>query len=86
MRAINFVQRLLEDGKLKPGEMSRVLVHMVADNELMNSLSVATKTVPNPVILHKLKKAGRESADGFLSRHKDDLGRTSTADLPAMFG
>ena len=86
LRAINFVQRLLKDGKLKAGEMSRVLVHMIADNELMNSLSVATKTVPNPVILHKLKKAGREAADRFLSEHKEDLGERSTVDLPAMFG
>ncbi len=86
LRAINFVQRLLEEGKLKAGEMSRVLVHMIADNELMNSLSVATKTVPNPVILHKLKHAGRDAADGFLARHKDDLGQHSTVDLPAMFG
>ncbi|MTI01674.1 patatin-like phospholipase family protein [Roseibium sp. RKSG952] len=86
LRAINFVQRLLKDGKLKAGEMSRVLVHMIADNDLMNSLSVATKTVPNPVILHKLKKAGREAADRFLSEHKEDLGERSTVDLPAMFG
>ncbi|WP_170383130.1 patatin-like phospholipase family protein [Ruegeria atlantica] len=86
LRAINFVQRLLAEGKLKAGEMSRVLVHMIADNELMNSLSVATKTVPNPVVLHKLKEAGRAAADGFLSRHKNDLGQNSTVDLPTMFG
>ncbi len=86
LRAIDFVQRLLREGKLKAGEMSRVLVHMIADNELMNSLSVATKTVANPVILHKLKKAGRAAADGFLSAHKTDLGARSTVDLRAMFG
>ncbi|NOD29374.1 patatin-like phospholipase family protein [Ruegeria atlantica] len=85
LRAISFVQRLLKEGKLTAGEMSRVLVHMIADNELMNSLSVATKTVPNPVILHKLKQAGRNAADGFLANHKKDLGQTSTIDLPAMF-
>lgn len=85
LRAISFVQRLLKEGKLTAGEMSRVLVHMIADNELMNSLSVATKTVPNPVILHKLKQAGRNAADGFLANHKNDLGQTSTIDLPAMF-
>nr|WP_245220454.1 MULTISPECIES: patatin-like phospholipase family protein [unclassified Ruegeria] len=86
LRAISFVQRLLKEGKLKAGDMSRVLVHMIADNELMSSLSVATKTVPNPVILHKLKQAGRAAADRFLAKHKSDLGLTSTVDLPAMFG
>ncbi len=86
LRAINFVQRLLADGKLKAGEMSRVLVHMIADDELMNDLSAATKIVPNPVVLNRLKQAGRSAADQFLSAHKDDLGARSTVDLPAMFG
>ncbi|WP_271947326.1 patatin-like phospholipase family protein [Ruegeria faecimaris] len=86
LRAISFVQRLLEDGKLKAGEMSRVLVHMIADDALMNDLSVATKTVPNPVVLHKLKEAGRNAADQFLTDHKADLGARSTVNLPEMFG
>ncbi|KIC42865.1 patatin [Ruegeria sp. ANG-R] len=86
LRAINFVQRLLREGKLKAGEMSRVLVHMIADDELMNDLSAATKTFPNPVVLNRLKQAGRSAADKFLHAHKDDLGECSTVDLPAMFG
>ncbi len=86
LRAINFVQRLLAEGKLKAGEMSRVLVHMIADDALMNDLSAATKIVPNPVVLNRLKQAGRNAADQFLSAHKGDLGQRSTVDLPAMFG
>ena len=86
LRAISFVQRLLAEGKLKAGEMSRVLVHMIADDALMNDLSAATKIVPNPVVLNRLKQAGRVAADRFLSAHKRDLGKRSTVDLPAMFG
>ncbi|WP_299660698.1 patatin-like phospholipase family protein [uncultured Ruegeria sp.] len=86
LRAINFVQRLLAEGKLRAGEMNRVLVHMIADDELMNDLSAATKTVPNPVVLNRLKQAGRAAADQFLHTHKKDLGERSTVDLPAMFG
>ncbi len=86
LRAISFVQRLLAEGRLEAGEMSRVLVHMIADDELMNDLSAATKMVPNPVVLNRLKQAGRNAADQFLRLHKDDLGQRSTVDLPAMFG
>lgn len=86
LRAIRFVQRLLEDGTLERGRMSRVLVHMIADDALMNSLSVATKVVPLPQILDRLKQAGRAAADGFLKAHKDDLGQRSTVDMEAMFG
>ncbi|SPJ29841.1 patatin-like phospholipase family protein [Falsiruegeria mediterranea] len=86
LRAINFVQRLLEDGTLQKGTMSRVLVHMIADDELMTELSVATKMVPTPMVLNKLKQAGRAAADGFLLAHKSDLGQRSTVDLSDMFG
>ncbi len=86
LRAINFVQRLLQEGKLKAGEMNRVLVHMIADDELMNDLSATTKTVPNPIILNRLKQAGQAAAHQFLRDHKNDLGERSTVDLPAMFG
>ncbi|GAB5436866.1 patatin-like phospholipase family protein [Falsiruegeria mediterranea] len=86
LRAINFVQRLLEDGTLQKGTMSRVLVHMIADDELMTELSVATKMVPTPMVLNKLKQAGRAAADGFLLAHKPDLGQRSTVDLSDMFG
>ncbi|AAV95335.1 phospholipase, patatin-like family [Ruegeria pomeroyi DSS-3] len=86
LRAIRFVQRLLEDGTLERGRMSRVLVHMIADDALMNSLSVATKVVPLPQILDRLKQAGRAAADSFLDAHKTDLGQRSTVDMEAMFG
>lgn len=86
LRAIDFVQRLLEDGKIAPGTMKRVLVHMVADDALMNELSVATKVVPVPSVITQLKAAGRRAAGQFLARHKDDLGKRQTANLRAMFG
>lgn len=66
LRAIEFVQRLLADGSIKRGTMKNVLVHMIADDDLMNDLNVATKTIPSPVILARLKQAGEAAADAFL--------------------
>jgi NTE family protein len=86
LRAIAFVKRLLADGSLQRGTMKDVLVHMVSDDALMNDLNVATKTIPTPVILAKLKSAGREAMEGFLSAHKADLGQRGTVDLAEMFG
>ena len=85
LRAIDFVKRLLADGSIKPGTMKNVLVHMIADDDLMNSLNVATKTVPTAVILSRLKKAGEAAADRFLADHKQDIGEQSTVDLTMMF-
>lgn len=85
LRAIRFVKRLLQSGAVAQGAMKHVLVHMIADDALMNDLSVATKSVPNPVVLARLKQAGRAAADAFLSAHFDDLGQRDTVDLERMF-
>lgn len=86
LRAISFVQRLLQDGKIHPGEMKRVLIHMIADDPLMNDLSVATKLMPTPYILAALKDAGQRAAEAFLSQHKSSLNKHSSVDLTDMFG
>ena len=86
LRAIEFVQRLIRDGNVKQGEMRRVLIHMIADDALMNELSVATKLVPNPAVLANLKDAGRKAAQSFLTAHFDDLNARSTLDLREMYG
>jgi NTE family protein len=86
LRAIEFVQRLLAQGSLKPGSMKDVRVHMIADDALMNALSVATKSVPMPTVLSQLKTAGRRAAGDFMLAHRDDLGHRQTVDLRAMFG
>lgn len=84
MRAIAFVKRLLDQGALTPGTMKDVLVHMVSDDALMNDLTVATKILPNPLLLARLKAAGWQAADNFLAQHRDDLNSRTTVDLEAM--
>jgi NTE family protein len=86
LRAIAFVQRLIEEGRMEEGRMKRVRVHMVSDDALMRQLSVATKIVPVPAVLHQLHEAGRAAADGFLRDHVDAIGKTGSVDLARMFG
>jgi len=86
LRAIQFVRDLIAEGKIKKGTMKDVLIHMIADDELMNSLSVATKMVPTAHVLNELKQAGRRAAGRFLNDHMDKLGVTGSANLQAMFG
>ncbi len=86
LRAIAFVKRLIADGQVKRGAMKDVLVHLIADDDLMTTLSVRTKTSPTPLLLETLHDAGMKAADDFLSAHADDLGARGTVDLRAMFG
>jgi len=85
LRAISFVQRLLDDGHLSRGSMARLYIHMIADDALMNDLSVATKLVPTPLVLQRLKEAGQAAAETFLDRDVPQLGQASTLNLQDMF-
>ena len=85
LRAIEFVQRLIAQGKVSDGEMRRVFVHMIADDTLMNEMSVATKMLPTPYTLARLKEAGQRAADDFLATHRADLNKCSSVDLVEMF-
>ena len=85
LRAIDFVQRLLENGTLPSDSMAHVYTHMIADDALMNELSVATKSVPNAYIIKTLKEAGQAAAVQFLDAHFDDLNVQSSMDLRKMF-
>ncbi|KAG1647503.1 hypothetical protein GQR58_030549 [Nymphon striatum] len=78
LRAVQFVHDLIASGKLTRGSMKDVLVHMIADDDLMTQLSVATKSIPTPYVLSELKLAGRNAADSFLASHFDDLGEKSS--------
>ncbi|MBN2759681.1 MAG: patatin-like phospholipase family protein [Rhodobacteraceae bacterium] len=85
LRAIRFVKRLIGENRVERGAMKDVLVHMIADDVLMNSLSVTSKLTPTPYLLHSLKMAGRKACEAFLTRHKADLNNRATLDLAAMF-
>ena len=86
LRAINFVKELIADGKIAKGTMKDVLVHMIADDPLMNGLSAGTKQLASPYLLFRLKDAGRTAAATFLKAHRKDIGKRASVDLQALFG
>ncbi|MEM9350645.1 MAG: patatin-like phospholipase family protein [Pseudomonadota bacterium] len=85
LRAIAFVKRLIAEDRMPADTMKNINVHMIADDDLMTELSVATKTTPSPIILSKLKSAGRAAAEKFLRDDADKLGKTSSIDISEMF-
>jgi NTE family protein len=85
LRAIDFVRRLIGDGRLGSGEMRDVLIHAVRDDATMAELNVASKISPEPEIFDHLKARGQEAADRFLTTHWGKIGSESSVDLRAMF-
>ncbi len=86
LRAVQFVRDLIAEGRMAKGQMKAVRVHLIADDDLMNDLGVATKMVPTPELLWRLHKAGWAAADKFLTKHKKDLNERDTINLQKIFG
>ncbi len=85
LRAISFASRLIRTGKIEEGAMKDVLVHMIADDDLMTDLNVASKLIPTPGIILRLHDAGRVAAESFLKAHKEKIGKTSSVRLSDMY-
>ena len=86
LRAIDFVKRLIAQGKVPEGAMKNVLIHMISDDALMTGLSVATKLVPSPLVLGRLHAAGRAAAETFLAGDAKQIGLEGSVRLAEMFG
>lgn len=85
LRAVNFVKRLLAEGRIEPGAMKDVRVHIISDEAMLNALSPASKLTPNPAMLARLKAAGQAAAELFLTDHRKDIGQRSSVDLKRLF-
>jgi len=82
LRAVRFVTRLIEGGKLDPSQYMRVRVHRIASNAL-HPLSASSKLNAEWNFLRHLYGIGREAATHWLERHADDIGVRDTLDLEA---
>ena len=85
MRAIRFVTRLIDDGTVVDGSLRRMLIHAIAADEVMTTLSVASKLDADWEFLTSLRDTGREQAQQWLNAHFDQLGVESTVDLQAVY-
>jgi NTE family protein len=86
LRAIDFVRRLIAEGRIEKGRMKAVNVHMIADDGLMNELSADSKLSPTPLLLERLKAAGRAAAERFLQNGGSKIGEETGLDIRGMLG
>ncbi|HZP86972.1 MAG TPA: patatin-like phospholipase family protein [Burkholderiales bacterium] len=85
MRAIAFVTRLIDSGKVEASEMKQMLIHSIRDDEAMTAHSVASKLNPDWDFLCRLRDSGRGVAQRWLRTHHEAIGKRSTVDLDAEF-
>ncbi len=81
MRAIEFVKRLLAEGKLDPAQYKDVLLHRIDGAEVLEQLGAATKLSTDASLIHALHDLGQIHARQWLSGHRADLGVRSGVNI-----
>ncbi|MDX1512213.1 MAG: patatin-like phospholipase family protein [Gammaproteobacteria bacterium] len=84
-RAIDFVSRLLEEGRLDEHSYRHVLVHCIAADEALKDLGASSKLNAEWAFFRHLFEIGRETAADWLDRNYEHLGKRSTLDLRPLF-
>ncbi|MFY0613222.1 MAG: patatin-like phospholipase family protein [Hyphomicrobiaceae bacterium] len=86
LRAIDFVDRLIDEGKLSGDEYRRLNVHIIEATEELSPLGASSKLNSEWSFLVHLKDIGRQAAARWIDANFDQIGERSTVDLRAMFG
>ena len=85
LRAIDFVQRLLDEGKLDPEDYRRLHLHVVEAHDEILPMGASSKINAEWAFLLHLFDIGRRSAADWLEATYEHLGQRSTVDTRSMF-
>jgi len=87
LRAIEFVARLIDQGRLTrgfgPGKYRRINMHRIALDALAKQPNVKSRLNTDFDFFEMLRNHGRRVARRFLDEHFDDIGVRGTVDLQA---
>lgn len=88
MRAVAFVQKLLNDGWIKDefrDKLSNILFHAIRAEEVFLDLSLSSKYETRWKFLTDLRDKGRDMASEWLDENFDAVGKRGTVDLHQEF-
>tara|TARA_B100001123_G_C15310932_1_gene1024315 strand:- start:948 stop:1982 length:1035 start_codon:yes stop_codon:yes gene_type:complete len=86
LRAIDFVARLIEDGRLsRSDDYEKMLIHRIYDEDAFIDLNASSKLNAEWSFLEHLFDLGRKSALSWIETNYDAIGERSTVDVRAMF-
>jgi len=85
LRAIDFVNRMLDEGRLDPKRYRRNRLHRIEATDALAHHTAATRMDTSWSFFIELRDAGREAAGAWLERHYADIGARSTVDLRHEF-
>ena len=81
MRAVSFVTRLIKENRISDPSIKEVLIHSIANDELMNSLNAVSKYNTDWDFITYLRDEGRRCAADWFAKNFSRLGVESTVDV-----
>jgi NTE family protein len=81
LRAIDFVNRLVDSGKLSRDEYMRPFVHRIDGGRYLEPFSASSKLDASWSLISKFNGFGREAAQQWLDETYDSIGREGTLNL-----
>ncbi len=85
LRAVEFVQRLKDLGRLDDTKYRRINVHMISDEKGLANLGASSKLNAEWAFFEKLFEMGYGAADRFLHDHLERIGKGCSVDLRRLF-
>ena len=86
LRGIDFVTRLIDEGKLSREEYKRVNMHRIDGGEAITRYMASSRMSADWRFFQEMRDLGRTSADAWLAEHYGAIGERSTLDLRAAYG
>jgi len=81
LRAVAFVKRLIEEGKLSPDEYKNVHLHRIDGSGVLDDHEASSKRKAEWDFFVQLRDAGRRTAQCWLAAHYGEIGVRGTLDL-----
>ncbi|HLH12001.1 MAG TPA: patatin-like phospholipase family protein [Methylovirgula sp.] len=85
LRAIDFVSRLVDSGKLSREDYMRPFVHRIDGGTLLLPFSADSKLDSSWPLISQFFEFGRDAAKQWLDKNYDSIGKESTLDLRMAF-
>ncbi|PPQ35085.1 NTE family protein [Rhodoblastus acidophilus] len=81
LRAIDFVRRLIAEGRLTGTAYKAIRVHVIEAQDELNQFGAASKMNADYDFFLQLREIGVKAAQRFVAAHYDDIGVRPTLDL-----
>jgi len=83
LRAVEFVTRLIDEGKLSKDEYKRVLMHRIDGTGTLDDFEASSRLNAEWDFFRRLRDAGRKTTRKWLKANYDDIGVRGTLNLRA---